>query len=218
MVAGGMLGAGLGYGAGWLGEKILPEEWQRQRLRRSLAVLGGLAGVVPGGLWGATNLGIGRRFNDPAVFNVEVPPNRPSSYPSVSASLFGKESRSLSVGFQFEQWPEQPTQAYIPVEGAIQSLRDPRVIQQLSAPLRAVTSAVVQGAAHLNNGARFITPMDMGKVTLGMGSGYLSGLIVGKVLGALTGMPATTQNRLKSTGMWAGLLANVAPMMFPRYG
>ena len=60
--------------------------------------------------------------------------------------------------------------------------------------------------------------MDMGKITAGMGSGYLSGMIVGKVLGALTGMPETTQNRLKSTGMWAGMLANVAPIMFPRHG
>jgi hypothetical protein len=41
--------------------------------------------------------------------------------------------------------------------------------------------------------------MDVARISAGMGSGYLSGAIVGKVLGTLTGMPGSTQDRLKQT-------------------
>jgi len=50
----GLLGAGLGYGGGWLAEHLLPEEYvERGKLRRNLALLGGLGGAalhIPQGL------------------------------------------------------------------------------------------------------------------------------------------------------------------------
>ncbi len=46
MLVTGLLGSGLGYGAGWLAERLLPKEYvNRNRLSRAGAVLGGLAGV-----------------------------------------------------------------------------------------------------------------------------------------------------------------------------
>jgi hypothetical protein len=49
ILAGGAVGAGLGYDAGFLGELLLPrEEFERGRLRRSGAVLGAALGAVPG--------------------------------------------------------------------------------------------------------------------------------------------------------------------------
>jgi len=236
MVAGGLLGAGLGYGGGWVGEQLFPKKWKRGRLRRAMMMLGGLAGAVPGGIWGFTNRSIGRGFNDPSLLNMPPEPNvpknvmetRPNPYADIDSGLDVelqrevipeplKAASALPQGFQFESWPAQPSQSYIPVEEVTHTtMYDPRVAQRLSAPVQAVTNSVVQGASHLGGGTRFITPMDMGRITAGMGSGYLSGLIVGKVLSALTGMPETTQSRLKSTGMWAGMLANTAPLMFPR--
>ena len=49
---------------------------------------------------------------------------------------------------------------------------------------------------------------------MGMGTGYMSGLLVGKALGAMMGMPKDTQDKLKTTGMWAGVIANIIPKAF----
>jgi len=56
-LAGSALGAGLGYGGGWLAEKLLPKSvLQRGRLRRTLALLGGLGGAAPGAIWGVQQM------------------------------------------------------------------------------------------------------------------------------------------------------------------
>ena len=44
----GLVGAGLGYGTGYLAEKLMPKSWGRGKLRRTLAILGGLGGATPG--------------------------------------------------------------------------------------------------------------------------------------------------------------------------
>jgi hypothetical protein len=72
----------------------------------------------------------------------------------------------------------------------------------------------VGGLSKAKGGVRFITPLDMAKAAVGMGSGYLSGLLVGKGLGALTGMPEGAQDRLKQVGTYAGVVANLIPAMF----
>ena len=61
---------------------------------------------------------------------------------------------------------------------------------------------------------RFVTPFDVARIAAGMGSGYLSGKLVGKGLGLLMGMPEETQEKLKNTGMFAGIIANLVPMAF----
>ena len=48
----------------------------------------------------------------------------------------------------------------------------------------------------------------------GMGSGYMSGALVGKALGTMMGMPQERQEQLKSTGLWAGMIANLVPIAF----
>jgi hypothetical protein len=48
MRGGGLLGAGLGYGTGWLASRLMPETWDRDRLPRTMAILGAGAGVAPG--------------------------------------------------------------------------------------------------------------------------------------------------------------------------
>lgn len=53
-LASGLLGAGVGYGVGWLGERFLPQEhFEAGRLRRTGAILGGLLGALPGLWWGS---------------------------------------------------------------------------------------------------------------------------------------------------------------------
>jgi hypothetical protein len=70
MLTSGLVGAGLGYGGGWLAEKLLPDNWERGKLRRTLAILGGALGAAPGAYMGLQNWAIGRPFNDPRMYNM----------------------------------------------------------------------------------------------------------------------------------------------------
>ena len=56
----------------------------------------------------------------------------------------------------------------------------------------------------------------MGRMAVGMGSGYLSGALVGKSPGALTGMPDSAQDELKSVGLWAGIAKSLVPALLPQ--
>jgi hypothetical protein len=88
----------------------------------------------------------------------------------------------------------------------------------MSTAEQAMASAAVTTASRMgrqgNQQSMFVTPGQMGALSVGMGSGYLSGALVGKALGALMGVPVKTQDRLKSTGMWAGAVKNLVPLLF----
>lgn len=68
MLTSGLLGAGLGYGVGRLGQAFLPAGYGRN-LGRTGAVLGGMVGAVPGGLWAAANVANRRSVLDPWPLN-----------------------------------------------------------------------------------------------------------------------------------------------------
>jgi hypothetical protein len=94
--------------------------------------------------------------------------------------------------------------------------RDPRVRNRLDPAMRAAATGLITSSAHLpgKRSTRFVTPMDVGRMAAGMGSGYISGALVGKALGVMMGMPKDTQNKLKNTGMFAGIVANMVPIAF----
>lgn len=74
MLTSGLLGAGLGYGTGWAGRKMLG--WKDPKLERNAALLGGLIGASPGALWAVTNAMSGKPVNSPRPFWFE-PHTRP---------------------------------------------------------------------------------------------------------------------------------------------
>lgn len=224
MIASGLLGAGTGYGAGWLAEKMLPSEWKRKRLRHTLAVLGGLGGVVPGATWAGANVAAGRRWNDPLLFDHYPLPNVPQPRFKVTRAALAAAPGEIPPYIKQAQGRGRTglTEASllsgrnppIDVFSLAGSLNDPSVASRMSPSLRAATGGILGGASHLRGGARVVWPTDIARIGVGMGSGYLSGLLAGKVMGVLTGMPSKAQNRLRQTGMWAGVLANVVPLMF----
>lgn len=201
----GLVGSGLGYAAGAIGEKLLPEEWERGKLRRTLALTGGLAGLIPGAIWAGANKYVGLPANSNALLSGPPPINKEARFTKLSenfvsnAGIFGVKPINVN---EFNQviWG------------------DPRVSNRLDPALQAAATGLVEGAAHLsdNDGARFVTPKDVGRLAAGMGSGYLSGAIVGKGLGMLFGMPDKTQDRLKDVGLFAGAIANIVPIAFGR--
>lgn len=214
-LATGLLGAGLGYGAGWLGEKLMPDDWQRGRLRKNLAIAGGLAGALPGMMWAGVNHANGRSILDswpngdappvpvPAWYNradYQVPEH-------VKQAMDGLSSRTSMLG-----GPDIQVDKFNNVVW-----NDPYVASQLTPQMQAAATGIMTGAAHLAGGgqtAKLISPMDVARFSLGMGSGYLSGAMLGSVAGKMLGAPPHVQDTLKQTGLFAGLLVNLVPKVF----
>jgi hypothetical protein len=200
-LAGGLIGAGAGYGGGWLVEKLLGN---RLNLKPRLALLGGALGAAPGLALMGTNVSQGLPYDSGELLEGKrYTAPRPAAVKEVHLEDFmGKES-GYNRDFSFD------AQEFNDV-----IWDDPRVAQQLPAPTRAAASGLVTGAAHTGQRTRLVSPLDIARVAAGMGSGYASGAIVGKALGALMGLPRGAQDRLKTTGMWAGVVANVVPLAF----
>lgn len=230
---GGALGAGVGYSLATPVSWLLPETWSRGNLRRTAAIIGGLLGSSPGLLFGLTNLAEGKSYDDPSGLEVEgydpiegryLPDEltaedlQPAIWATLSGSGMKKSSQvdpdSLTGLPTFDRTP------YIPRYDFHRTIwEDPRVASRLSLPMRAAASGLVEAAAvrsGTDTAPRFVTPADIGRVAVGMGSGYASGWLVGKGLGLLMGMPQQTQEKLKNTGMWAGAVANLIPAVFGR--
>jgi hypothetical protein len=226
MLVGGLAGAGIGYGAGMLGEQVLPYSWQRGNMRRSLAALGGAAGMVPGAAWGAVNSADGRSFNNGELFQQPADPNPVEDWSDITKRFKLMDYLPEDVSNNIKVSFARTTELYpgtglggqgIDLDEFIHTVwEDPRVAGPLSRKEQAAATGLIYGAAHLpgKRNTEFVTPFDVARMAAGMGSGYLSGMLVGKALGGLMGMPEKTQDTLKTTGMYAGLIANLVPMVF----
>lgn len=228
-LAGAGLGAAVGYGGGWLAEQLLPEKYfDKGRLRKVTSVLGGLAGSMPGLWWGLDNMrahpDVSKRWN---------PSSWVSSYPwpktaEVSESRFKEAKESFIKIFPKEvlelddRWTKYADDTGSAFETMIPVDQFGRVIWNdlrgtggfTPPPLAAATTGLVQAASLSQGGANLISPVDIARIGVGAGSGWLSGLVVGKTLGALAGLRPEAQETLQRTGIWAGILSNTVPLIF----
>lgn len=237
-IGGGLIGAGLGYGAGWLGEQVLPKDWRKGRLRKTLAIIGALGGAAPGGMMALDNWHKGRDLNSGALtdtplditnahrrdhpdYNADVD-YVPDYYKgacdalAVEAPAAIKEAIERSrTGFELQDWNNNAPP--IPIDIFTGQMRQSGLPPQMQAAtgglLEASYMASPQGRS---NGPRIVWPRDVARIAAGMGSGYMSGALVGKALGALVGMPAPAQQRLRNMGLWAGVVSNIVPLAFGR--
>jgi hypothetical protein len=213
-LVGGLAGAGLGYGAGALGEAVMPNWPNKRRMRLSGALIGALAGMSPGAWQFSDNYLSGQPLMTPRAkgysaadakkFDNPLPPASQAMYdiPMLKASAFYPGTGLVGGNFDAEEFNDMVW-------------RDPRVANRMDTPIQAAATGLVSGAASLGGRkTKLVTPMDMGRIAAGMGSGYLSGALVGKALGLLMGMPQQTQDKLKNTGMMAGIISNVVPLVF----
>lgn len=193
-VLGAGLGAGLGYGGSKLASPFLAPDWDKKRLSTTATILGGLLG---GGMGAAPGLLMSYGANK-AGYSPWDEQLLTSTQP-----VFKKQavlSNPIDVtGLQNAIWG------------------DPRVADKMDIHEKALLSGLMgSAAASKGPSTQFVTPMDMGRVTAGMGTGYASGVMVGKVLGTLTGMPQNTQDRLREAGIFSGMIRNVLPQAFSR--
>lgn len=193
MLATGVLGAGLGYGGATLASTFLPNTWDKKKFRRSGLLFGGAIGAAPGAAEVMKSLLIGQPVLDGSHMTREFKED---------------QLKESNYGLPYTSTPRISGEDLMKM-----TWQHPLVSQQMTPGQQALFSGAVQGATAIS-GSPFFTPTDMARLTAGMGSGYAMGLVAGKVLGALTGMPQSAQKTLANTGMYAGTLKAVLPLLY----
>ena len=225
MLGGGLLGGALGYGAGWLGSQLLPESWDKSKLRRNGFLAGAALGVAPGLLAMQAEHGTGIPHLADAVFDAPPPESatKASAYTEASALVDVELHPLLKQAISQTGVDEFGLDdVALPVDALNQTIwQDPRVSGPLTLPQQAALTGLLQAAqtqreTGTGQAAPWVYPSDVARIAAGMGSGYLSGAIVGKVLGGLAGAPESVQDRLKNMGLWAGVVQGVLPLVFGR--
>lgn len=224
MLAGGLLGAGLGHAGGWLGEKAVGDDvLEPGKLRRTGRITGALLGLLPGLALGG--LGMAARSDQGKnPWSAWVEPNLLAGQKQAS------EEEEIDQFFLVRRQPggfvscddlskradEDMTGIFvetIPVDAFNRVVwRDP----YLTMPMRAAASGLVESASQVQGGIPTVSPFDVARIAVGMGSGLLSGIAVGRVLGAVAGLHPEAQNKLQQAGAIAGLIKAVVPMAYGR--
>ena len=216
-IAGGLLGAGLGYGTGWLAEKVLPRSWG---LKNRLALLGGISGTALGSVPGLINLHQGYPFNDNRLWKdlrpeleKESPVELGTRYKTAVAHTLDKFAGAYgSIG-------GDPDAAVIDVDDLGNILWGTKANPQTTA----MTLGLVHGASKMPDmrvSSRYVTPHQTGLLGMAMGAaggglkGYVTGYAVGRGLGLLTGMPKNLQNKFVQGGTALGVISTLVPKMF----
>lgn len=227
MLAGGLLSAGLGYGAGALAETLAPRVFEKGKTRKRLAALGGVLGAIPGAGLGALGMSTwGSKLNperDRSSWNAFVRPNVLFGSPATVASPINKAAEALrTIQPEISEEMQKAADMFggmapsislepIPVDAFNRLvLNDPFTPPNM----QAATLGVVNAASNLNGPSRFVSPMDIARIGLGMGAGYVQATIGGKVLGALAGVTPEAQRTLQNVGVVAGAIKSVVPGLF----
>lgn len=194
MLATGILGAGLGYGGAALASGLLPGTWDKRKLRRGGLMFGGALGAAPGAIETAKSLLIGQPVTDGSHMRL----------PEI-----GKKS-----GNYLPHSPRYPTGPTIDADAMLHTVwKSPMVSGKLTPKERSLFTGAMLGSQQIAR-SNYVTPSDMARLTAGMGIGYASGLVAGKVLGTLTGLPTDARKTLADTGMYAGVVKAVLPMIY----
>jgi hypothetical protein len=192
MLATGLLGGGLTYGGASLASLLLPDDWDKKKFRRAGAALGTAVGAIPGAWEAFGSYSVGQPLLDGS--HMRLPPKH-AGYDIIPPMPYQPGPQMNAEELMRAVWHQ------------------PEVKNQLSPAERSLFTGAVNSTQQIA-GSPYITPADMGRLTAGMGVGYASGLIAGKVLGSLIGLPPAAQKTLANSGMYAGAVKSVVPMLY----
>ena len=223
MLAGGLVGAGLGYGGGALAEQLMPDRWERGRLRKTLALVGGLAGAAPGVVYGAINKGMGRSFGDNRLL-ADAPVIPPQMGKEVQSAVLGDRYTAACAHYVADLGSQLKEASEALADGGnynvnIDALGHTLWESGASPQIAGMTMGAMAAAQQMPGGTDepgWVTPMQVASLAAHMGVGYVSGALVGEALGLLTGMPEDTQKLLRNTGMYSALAGALIPRLFRR--
>jgi hypothetical protein len=240
-LAGGALGAGLGYAGGWLGEKLIPDKYREPgALRRRAAALGGMIGAAPGAYywslaarqpdisatqalttkWPWQHKLTGPETQDLVlndVFGTKRASVTDREQTSALAFLQSLEADLAEQGITVrEDFSKQADYAGATLPTLLVDEFNRVVWRDPSTPplIKATTTGLTTAAQAMNGGSPWVSPLDIAQVAMGAGAGLMSGLVVGKTLGALAGLSPYGQQQLQQVGLWSGVLNSVVPKIF----
>ena len=189
MLAGGLVGAGLGYAGGRLAEYLMPGTFTPGAAKTRAALLGGLMGATPGALGMGLNHLEGKSVFDKAA-----------SWRKTCSLIL--QDLELPDVLKFAANIFRPVIDVAQFNNAI--WQDPFSPQST----QAVASGLVYGAGVSKN-SPIVSPMDVARMAVGMGTGYASATLVGKTFGALAGLSPDAQRALQTAGIWSGIVKTV---------
>lgn len=210
---GGLLGAGLGYGTGAFIEGSMPDgTFQDNKLRKRMAMLGGLAGAAPG-LWAAHRdgrlnaeegksywggfLGRDRLFGPEQAAPPEPMLNLKQSREELQ-KCFGIDPIEVEMSKEADAFFDP----FIRVDQFNRA-----VVEDPFSPLPLkLTTMQIMEQAQQEKRSPIVSPFDIARVAIGMGSGLAAGTTLGKVVGVLAGVSPEAQAQLQQAGMWYGAL------------
>jgi hypothetical protein len=88
--------------------------------------------------------------------------------------------------------------------------------QPLATPpnVAALVSGILEGTS-ATTGRGHVSPLEVALTAGGMaGRGWLGGLVLGKTLGVLAGMPPERQQQLQQAGLWGGMISGAVQSLF----
>ena len=203
----GILGGGIGYGLGSLSGGVIdlatkfgfmtPGTVDKRKLKRNLTIGGALLGPLAGGLHAAGNYKAGKPILTGAFLSDRHP---------LPSSMIKGAMYTSGAAFDPERFAQLINE-------------DPTVRKGLDPRERAMATGLVMGAKYLpgRTNSSLVTPLDVARMSVGMGSGYASGSLVGNVLGSLMGLSQPAKNRLIQAGMFSGAVRTALPLAFPGF-
>lgn len=241
MLTTGLVGGGLGYGTGWLAEKILPRGWGG-KLKRTGAVLGALLGAAPGGMWLASNLMTGRGPLDSSVLDsprpspwysdqevsgepMDMPPQPLGDAPRREGAralrklgAFYEDAVRNFVKHAFDDEfggfapPRVPTPYDVNVNALGQTLWQAGAAPQTAGSVMG-TMYAAQQLPDPRSEPGWVTAGQLGQLAANAGKDYLTGALVGAALNAVVGTPfrATTYGAGNAV---LGIIKSVVPRLF----
>lgn len=220
MLTTGLVGGGLGYGLGALGENVLPAGYGKN-LRRSGALLGAGAGVAFPALWAAINHHHGKSVLDPwpmtgpATDSLTVP-KEASLHPFYvhAAKAFVKKAFSGFGEYVGGVVQKTPTPYDVNVNALGQTLWEAGA----SPALAGTTMGALYAAQQLpdpNSRPGVVTGSQLGQLAMNAGRDYLTGAMVGAALNTIVGTP-TPASSYGTAAAILGLVGSVVPKLFGR--
>ncbi len=202
---GSALGAGVGGLGGWAASRFMPEYLDKKRAPRNLAILGALLGAAPGAWIGGHEIanqgikGLIKKWPPPTeTKQSEYDPEFSGvqwvidNY-DIPTSEFIKKAALAGAGDVLPNIDEPQWRSAM--------FADP----YLSMKEKAV-SAGLPFSAGLARQKRFVSPMDVARISFGAGLGAATGKAVGHIASGFLGLTPKARQGIQQVGLLAGLV------------
>jgi hypothetical protein len=213
-----LVGGGLGYGAGRIGEAILPVE--KGKLRRTMAVLGAGAGGLAAAPWAVANARTGEGLLSPKPLDGgPTPEGDPASFVgeklgSMYVTAVDHFVKAAFEGMTFGNFAarQAPTPLDVNIDAMGRTLWDTGA----SPALAAATMSALYAARQMPDEraqAGVATGHQLGQLAVNAGKDYVTGALVGAALNKTLGLPVTA-NQAGMGNLILGLIGAAVPKLF----